>query len=191
MNQSVWRRRSTKRTRRGKQTTQSPPQIPGPQRLRQRVQLRRVRAPRRGSLRVRRRECAAGVAGGQAGQAASEAAIPRQRGSVRVSDDGDELRDGVGVSDDSAPRPRVVQQPGSQEQRGREAVRHQRTCEQPLRGGGGDEHSAEGPAGEACGRRPRRLGESAGGDSRRLVDARAEQGGGDEEVARSRCATWR
>ena len=158
----------------GKQTTQSPPQIPGPQRLRQRVQLRRVRAPRRGSLRVRRGECAAGVAGGQAGQAASEAAIPRQRGSVRVSDDGDELRDGVGVSDDSAPRPRVVQQSGSQEQRGREAVRHQRTCEQPLRGGGGDEHSAEGPAGEACGRRPRRLGESAGGDSRRLVDARAE-----------------
>lgn len=191
MNRSVWRRRFTKRTRRGKQTVKPPPQIPRSQRLRQRVQLRRVRSPRRGSVRVRRRERAAGVAGGQAGQAASEAAIPRQRGSVRVSDDGDELRDGVGVSDDSAPRPRVVQQPGPQEQRGREAVRHQRTREQPLCGGGGDEYSAEGPAGEARGRRAWRLGESAGGDSRRLVDARAEQGGGGEEVARSRCATWR
>ena len=50
---------------------------------------------------------------------------------------------------------------------------HLRPCEQAVQCRRGDEHPAEGADREPCRRRARRLGQSAGGDPRRLVGAGA------------------
>lgn len=60
------------------------------ERLRLRVRLRRVRAPRRRRIHLRRGDRAHRVHRGQAGQAASEAALPRRRGAVRLPNDSEQ-----------------------------------------------------------------------------------------------------
>ena len=70
-----------------------------------------------------------------------------------------------------APRRRLVRRHRPAEQYRHQAVLHFRPCEEALQRRRGDGHSAARADRQACRRRARRLGQSAGGHPRRLVDA--------------------
>ena len=81
---------------------------------------------------------------GKQGKPRLKPPFPAGRRFVRVPDDGDQRGDGGGGADDFAPRRGVVRLLRAQEQRRHEALLHLRAREQPVHGGGGDEHPAQG-----------------------------------------------
>ena len=83
-----------------------------------------------------------------------------------------------GRADHPAARRRLVRQLRPREQRGHQALPDQRPCEQAVRGRGSDGDPVPRADREALRRHPRRLGQSARGDPRRLVGA-AGAGGAD------------
>ena len=76
-----------------------------------------------------------------------------------------------GRADDPAPRRELVRELRAREQQGHQALPDLRPCEQAVRRRGGDEHLVPRADRQALRRHPRRLGQSARGDPRRLVGA--------------------
>ena len=141
------------------------------ERLRLGLRFRRDRPPWRRRLHLRRRNRDVGEPGGQEGPAAVEAAVPGGRRALWLPVNGQQRRIDRGGADDPAARRGVVLQFRRGEQSRHEALPDFGAREQAVRGRGGDEHPLPPADRRALRRHPRRLGQSARGDPRRLVGA--------------------
>ena len=111
------------------------------------------------------------VARRQEGHAAHEAAVPRQRGALRLPDDGQQRRIDRRRADDPAARRVVVFELRRAQQCRHQAVLHLRPRQQAVQRRGGDVDPVPRADREALRRRARRLGQSARGHSRGIVGA--------------------
>ena len=93
--------------------------------------------------------------------------FPAAVGPVWLPDHGEQRREHRGDADHIAPRAVLVLGARPAEERGDKAVLHLRAREQAVQRGRGTRHSAARADRDLCRRRARRLGQSAGGDSRR------------------------
>ena len=143
------------------------------QEQRPRLGFRLLRPPRRRRLHLRRGDGAAGKPRGQEGPAAPEAAVPGQCRPLRRADHRQQRGVDRGRARHPAARGGVVRGPRQAQQHRHQAVPDLGPRRAALRGRGGDGHSAARAARPARRRRARRLGQPAGGDPRRLVDAAA------------------
>ena len=136
------------------------------QEQRSRLRLRHHRAPWRRRLYLRRGDGAAREPGRQEGNAAAQAAVPGQFGSVRLPDHGQQCRDHRAGARHHAPRRRLVRRHRPAQQHRHQAFLHFRPCRAAVQCRGGDGHSAARAYRQTCWRRARRLGQSACRDPR-------------------------
>ena len=123
-------------------------------------------------LHLRRGDGAARKPRRQEGPAAPEAAVPGQHGPLRLPDDGQQRRDRSRSCPTSCAAARAwFAGIGRPNNTGTKLFCISGHVEQPVHGRRGDGHSASRTDRDALRRRARRLGQSAGGYSRRLVDA--------------------
>ena len=108
---------------------------------------------------------------GKKGHAAAEAAVPGQCRPLRLPDHGQQRRDHRAGARHHAPRRGLVRRHRPAEQHRHQAVLHLRPRRAAVQRRRGDGHPAARADRDACRRRARRLGQSARGHSRRLVDA--------------------
>ena len=145
------------------------------ERLRLGLGFRPLRPSRRRRLYLRRGDGAARKPRRQEGPAAAEAAVPGRRRPLWLPDDGQQCRDDRGRADHPAPRRRLVRRHRPAEQHRHQDLLHLRPREQAVQCRRGDGHPAARADRAPCRRRARRLGQSAGGDPRRLVGAAAAE----------------
>ena len=122
----------------------------------------RLSASRRRRLYLRRGDGAAREPRGQEGPAAPEAAVPGGGRPLWLPDHGQQCRDDRGGADHPAARRRVVRRLRPAQEHRHQDLLHLRPREQAVQCRGGDGHPAAGADREACRRRARRLGQSAG-----------------------------
>jgi hypothetical protein len=131
--------------------------------------FRSFRPSRRRRLYLRRRDGDAQQPGRQEGLPAPEAAIPGGRRPLWLPDHGQQRREHRGRADDPPPRRRLVQELRPREERRHQALPDLRPCEQAVRGRGSDVDPVPRADRPPRRRHPRRLGQSACGDPRRLL----------------------
>ena len=115
---------------------------------------------------------AARVARGQEGHAPAEAAVPGGGRPVWLPDDGEQRRDDRRGADHPAPRRRLVQRARPAEEQRDQNFLHLGAREQAVQRGGGAWHPDARADRQILRRRARRVGQSAGGDPRRLPPCR-------------------
>ena len=136
-----------------------------------RLGFRSLSASRRGRLYLRRRNGAARKPRRQEGHAAAEAAIPGQCRALWLPHHRQQCGIHRGGAGHFAPWPRMVHLHRAAQQQRHQGVLHFRPCEQALQCRRGHGHSHARADRDPCGRRARRLGQSAGRHSRRRVGA--------------------
>ena len=140
------------------------------ERLRLGLRHRRVSASRRRRLYLRRGDRAARKPRRQEGPAAPETPFPGRGRPLWLPDHGQQRRDDRRRAGDPEARRRLVCRDRPAAQHRHQNLLHLRPREPALQCRGGDEHPDAGADRAARRRRARRLGQSAGGDPRRLVD---------------------
>ena len=135
------------------------------------IRFRRVHPLWGWCIHLRGRDCTVGESGGEARQAAIEAAVSCKCRSVRVSDDRYQCGDRGCIPHDPAQGTGMVCELRAEEQLRDEAVLRVGAREQAMHGGGGDEHPVEGADRATLWRSERRVGQSFGYNSRRIFCA--------------------